>query len=352
MDVEEVFHMNGGIGDNSYATNSHLQKRASDMVKHLTIHAIQQVYLSILPHTFCIADLGCSSGPNTLSIIADLVKAVDSAARRRQSTQMPEIRVCLNDLPTNDFNSIFKSLPDFYRTLHRFISAHPASFYGRLFPDSSLHFVYSCYSLHWLSKYDEHGKSINKGNIYIAESSPSVVSHAYVNQFQADFTMFLRSRAVELVTGGRMVMILTGRIGHDHVDRGNSLLWKLLSSSLAILASQGRIEKERVDSYDVHFYAPCRVEIEGEIEREGWFELERFETFEVKSNLNELKSSSSLGREIAKTVRSVQESMLCRHFGDELSLDKLFEIFATMVDEELAIDEIKPANFILVLRKL
>ncbi|CAN1225644.1 Probable methyltransferase TCM_000336 [Linum perenne] len=86
--------------------------------------------------------------------------------------------------------------------------------------------------------YDEHGKSINKGNIYIAESSPSVVSHAYVNQFQADFTMFLRSRAVELVTGGRMVMILTGRIGHDHVDRGNSLLWKLLSSSLAILASQ------------------------------------------------------------------------------------------------------------------
>ncbi|CAN0919241.1 Probable methyltransferase TCM_000336 [Linum grandiflorum] len=371
MDVEEVFHMNGGTGDTSYATNSHLQKKASDMVKHLTIHAIQQVYLSIHPaDTFCIADLGCSSGPNTLSIVGDLVEAVDSAARRKSTMPLPEIRVCLNDLPTNDFNSVFKSLPDFYRSLRRretidggtgsrppiFVSAHPASFYGRLFPASSLHFIYSSYGLHWLSKvppglYDEEGKSINKGNIYIAESSPPAVSRAYVEQFQSDFSMFLRFRAEELVGGGRMVLILTGRIGHDHVDRGNSLLWQLLSRSLAVLASQGGIEEERIDSYDVHFYASSRVEIEAEIKREGLFELERFEIFGVESKFDEAKDSS-LGREVARTVRSVQETMLTRHFGDGLSLDRLFHIFASMVDEELAIAEIRPANFILVLRKL
>ncbi|CAI0465128.1 unnamed protein product, partial [Linum tenue] len=78
----------------------------------------------------------------------------------------------------------------------------------------------------------------NKGKVYIAESSPPSVSNAYIDQFKEDFALFLRSRAEELDAHGRMVLILTGRIGHDHVDRGNSLLWELLSRSLAILAAQ------------------------------------------------------------------------------------------------------------------
>ncbi|CAI0465143.1 unnamed protein product [Linum tenue] len=161
MNVEEVFHMNGGDGANSYAKNSHFQKKASEMVKHITIQTIQQAYLSIRPNSFGIADLGCSSGPNTLSIVTDLVEALT-----REITPPPaEIRVCLNDLPTNDFNSIFRSLPDLYRQLRKagtdgvaggsstvFVSAHPGSFYGRVFPTSSLQFVYSSYSLHWLSR--------------------------------------------------------------------------------------------------------------------------------------------------------------------------------------------------------
>lgn len=86
--------------------------------------------------------------------------------------------------------------------------------------------------------YNEMGESINKGNTYISESSPSAVSKAYFKQFQEDFTLFLRSRSEELVVGGRMVLILLGRIGPDHVDRGNSFFWELLSRSLAILVSQ------------------------------------------------------------------------------------------------------------------
>ncbi|CAI0465139.1 unnamed protein product [Linum tenue] len=346
MNVEEVFHMNGGDGANSYAKNSHFQKKASEMVKHITIQTIQQAYLSIRPNSFGIADLGCSSGPNTLSIVTDLVEALT-----REITPPPaEIRVCLNDLPTNDFNSIFRSLPDLYRSSTVFVSAHPGSFYGRVFPTSSLQFVYSSYSLHWLSRYDEQGKSINKGKVYIAESSPPSVSNAYIDQFKEDFALFLRSRAEELDAHGRMVLILTGRIGHDHVDRGNSLLWELLSRSLAILAAQGAIEEGKLDSYDVHFYAPCRGEIEAEIRRDGWFQLERFETFGMEVKFDEAKES--FGREVARTVRSVQESMLGHHFGEGLSLDSLFDIFARLVDEEMAIQEIQPANFILVLRKL
>lgn len=130
------------------------------MVKHITISTLQDVFLALSPKSFGIADLGCSSGPNSLSIIKDMVEAVEAASSKIMRPA-PEFQVFLNDLPTNDFNSVFKSLPDFYRDLKRersggcpslFIAGYPGSFYGRLFPNNCLHFVYSSFSLHWLSK--------------------------------------------------------------------------------------------------------------------------------------------------------------------------------------------------------
>ena len=86
--------------------------------------------------------------------------------------------------------------------------------------------------------YDEQGRSINKGHVYISESSPPQVSQAYYKQFKEDFMLFLGSRSEELIVGGRMVLILLGRRGPDHVDRGNSFFWELLSRSFANLISK------------------------------------------------------------------------------------------------------------------
>ncbi|KAK6258307.1 SAM dependent carboxyl methyltransferase - like 4 [Theobroma cacao] len=362
MDVEKVFHMTGGVGKTSYAQNSSLQKKASDMVKHITMETIEELYYAIAAKSLGIADLGCSSGPNSLSLIKDIVEVVEETSHKLFHP-LPEFRVYLNDLPTNDFNSVFKSLPDFYRDLKKdrneggpaiFIAGYPGSFYGRLFPNNCLHFIYSSYSLHWLSKvppalYDEHGKSTNKGNVYISESSPPSVSQAYWNQFQEDFSLFLKSRSMELVTGGRMVLILLGRIGQDHVDRGNSFFWEILSRSLAISVSQGQIDREKLDSYEVHFYAPSTNEIEDEVGREGSFEVDRLEMFEID---REAKDGESYGTAVAMTVRAIQESMICNHFGDGIDLDTLFNNYGKMVDEEMAKQEIKPITFVVVLKKL
>ena len=134
------------------------------MVKHITLETVQELYRTTTPKLLGIADLGCSSGPNTLSIIKDIVEAVQTVSHKIK-VPPPEFHVYLNDLPTNDFNSIFKSLPDFLKKLNIegkdcntstspsvFIGGYPGSFYGRLVPNNSLHFVYSSYSLHWLSK--------------------------------------------------------------------------------------------------------------------------------------------------------------------------------------------------------
>lgn len=72
----------------------------------------------------------------------------------------PQIQVFLNDLPGSDFNTLFKSLPDFYEQQigfksddqnvnpHErcFINGVPGSFYHRLFPTGSIHFIHSSYS--------------------------------------------------------------------------------------------------------------------------------------------------------------------------------------------------------------
>lgn len=148
------------------------------MMKHITMEAIQEVYINTTPEILNIADLGCSSGRNSLSMISDLYHAVEDAHRKTPTHGGPTsttttakvakvltVSVYLNDLPTNDFNSIFRALPEFFLKEEGsmiqkqghfrpslFIAASPGSFYGPIFPPNFLHFIYSSYSLHWLSK--------------------------------------------------------------------------------------------------------------------------------------------------------------------------------------------------------
>lgn len=86
--------------------------------------------------------------------------------------------------------------------------------------------------------YDEQGKSLNKGCIYICEASPAQVAQAYCKQFRQDFSKFLGARSEELVVGGKMVLIFLGRRGSQHLDRGNSFFWEILTRSFAILVSK------------------------------------------------------------------------------------------------------------------
>ncbi|RZC44633.1 hypothetical protein C5167_037585 [Papaver somniferum] len=377
MDVEKIFHMKGGIGNESYAKNSSLQKRALDMVKSIRIDTIIDLYVTLTPESFAIADLGCSSGPNTLSVIQEIVEVIDEASNKI-SQATPEFRVSLNDLSSNDFNSIFTGLPDFYKGLVNifgkqgrkrskaaaplvFVAGVPGTFYGRLFPANSLHFIHSSNSLHWLSKvppaiYGHGGRSINKGNIYICESSPAIVSNAYLSQFQDDFSVFLQSRSEELVVGGRMVLIFLGRKESDHCnERGNAFLWALFTKAMAQLVSQGEVTEEKLDSYEVHFYAPSKDEIEDEVNKQGSFEIDQLEMFETeRPGSGGMKDGEvlSYGTMVSMAVRAIQESMLQYHFGEGLNIDHLFDVYAKLLDEEIVKEDIRPLSFILVLRKL
>jgi len=107
-----------------------------------------------------IADLGCSSGPNALIVISNILNIIHKISLKFNHGK-PVFQIYLNDLFENDFNTIFKFLPDFYQTIQQekgenvgecFISATPGNFYGRLFPNNYIDFFHSSSSLHWLSQ--------------------------------------------------------------------------------------------------------------------------------------------------------------------------------------------------------
>ena len=113
------------------------------------------------PETMAIAELGCSSGPNTLTAVSEILDKVAEKFMEFGHRKSPKFMVFLNDLPGNDFNAVFASWASFHAKLKEekgsdfgpcFIAGLPGGFHGRLLPNDCLHIVHSSSSLHWLSQ--------------------------------------------------------------------------------------------------------------------------------------------------------------------------------------------------------
>ncbi|KAF4383384.1 hypothetical protein G4B88_023958 [Cannabis sativa] len=266
------------------------------------------------PECLRIADLGCSSGPNTLIVVSDILDIVESICTQSLNKKnLPQaFQVFLNDLPGNDFNTIFQSLSSFYERLkkekgdkfeHCFIAASPGSFYGRLFPNNSMHIVHSSSSLHWLSQVPKElvnkqtREAYNKGNICVSNTSPPMVFKIYLEQFQKDFTNFLRCRSEEIVNGGVMNII----------------------------------EEESLNNFNMPLYCPSEREVRNVIEEEGSFFLHKLNVF-------------------VTTWDAAMESILVKQFGETI-IDELFKRLANKVIESMTKENWQYKNLVISLIK-
>jgi jasmonate O-methyltransferase len=107
-----------------------------------------------------IVDLGCSSGPNALMAVSNIMNVIDKISLSL-NREPPVFQIYLNDLYENDFNTIFKLLPEFHQSIQKqrgdnagecFTNATLGTFYGRLFPNNDINIFHSSYSVHWLSQ--------------------------------------------------------------------------------------------------------------------------------------------------------------------------------------------------------
>ncbi|KAL8463504.1 hypothetical protein ACS0TY_034234 [Phlomoides rotata] len=322
-----LFAMNAGSGPYSYVQNSSYQRGALDVAKSI----IEEEILTklnikhLVKNGVFIADFGCSTGLNSFPAMEIITQAI-----HHKLHETAEYYVFFNDVASNDFNTIFTSLPP-HRSYHAL--AVPGDFHGRLLPDSSLHFAYSSWSLHWLRQVpevvaDSTSPAWNKGAILYTENRKEVCD-AYFDQFCNDMNAFLESRAVEMVGGGLMALLLPAvpQVWNPQTDYTIPCNLNLLGSCLMEMAKKGRLSEAKIDSFNIPQYFTTPQQLKAILERSHMsFSIERIEIIE-----NHGKYSVQSADDRARFYRAVFERLLTHHFGSEI-INELFDLFKTKLE--------------------
>ncbi|PON71876.1 SAM dependent carboxyl methyltransferase [Parasponia andersonii] len=356
-----AYPMNSGEGPYSYAKTSSSQRVVIDFIKELMNKEIEgKLDMGIISTSpskpFCIADLGCSVGPNTFSAVKNIIEAVELKCQNSQgitasSKSLPEFQVFFNDHTSNDFNMLFKSLPVNRRY---YALGVPGSFYGRIFPEASLHFVHSSFALHWLSQVpkevrDKSSPAWNKGRVHYANSGDEVV-RAYKAQYEKDMEQFLQARAQELVCGGLIVLIILGIAnGIHHSEAGGNRGFDLVGSCLMDLVKKGIVSEEKVDSFNIPTYLMTTQEFEAAVKQNGSFGIERMEVLpHVKVNGISLNA-----QQVTFCVRSTLGELIKQEFGEDI-VDQLFDLYLEKLEEihpSSVAETEKTLSFLVVLKR-
>ncbi|KAL2330223.1 hypothetical protein Fmac_017804 [Flemingia macrophylla] len=361
MKRDEFLHMNSGDGERSYARNSTIQRKIMLKANFVLEETIKTLYRDHSLECLKVADLGCSAGPNTLLFISNIVDIVNTTCTHL-NREPPTFQFYLNDLFGNDFNTIFKSLSDFYKRLEEqghklgscFINATPGSFYGRLFPCNSINFFHSANSLHWLSQdplleLTSEEKSLNKGNCYIVSTSPPTIYNAYVKQFQKDFELFLKSRSEELVSGGAMVLVFLGKSNTPRITG-----WEIISLILNDMFLEGLIEEAKLDSFNIPVFEPTIEEIRHVIKEEGSFYLQRLELCTIPWNecTNEDNDTNNIRAKVmAKHARAIMEPLLSANFGGQV-ISEVFVRYQKKIVQLMEVEKLESSTFIISMTKI
>lgn len=285
-----------------------------------------------------IADLGCSTGPNTFIAIHAIIEAIKNLYHTSNLPaahyQTLEFQVFFNDQVSSDFNTLFKNLPPNPNRSY-FACGVPGSFRGRLFPKQSLHFVYSASTLHWLSSVpkdimDRSCSAWNKGRIHHTDA-PKEVGEAYEAQFKEDLESFLNARAEEVVGNGLMALQIPSApdvaAADDDKEIHPARVFELLGSSLMDMARVGIMTEEKVDSFNLPiFYSPVNG-MKEILERNEHFSVEKMEALNLK-NFYAVPNVYTF----VSLYRVVMEDLIKQHFGAAI-VDELFDRFTQKVLE-------------------
>lgn len=190
-------------GAGYYSQNTIGAKAVIDAAGELVLAALSQ--MDLRQATPCaLADFGAADGGTSLDLMRKAIAAIRQAAPDRPIT------LTYTDLPHNDFSSLFRLLhglvPDraeapLGQLENVFTYASGTSFYRQIFPAAGLDFGFSATAMHWLSRLP--GQIADHVHAVGATSKEKEVFRA---QAIADWERILLARAVELKSGGRLVL--------------------------------------------------------------------------------------------------------------------------------------------------
>lgn len=147
---------------------------------------------------WCIADLGCADGMNTLPLFYMCVK------RLREADQARPIILIFDDQPCNDFSRITAMDPqEFGENVYMLVSTR--SFFDVTVPPDSVHLSFSSHAMHYLAG----PPPINFEKTGLKDTDATPEDRAiFAAQAAKDWEKLLLSRASELTEGGVTVLSL------------------------------------------------------------------------------------------------------------------------------------------------
>lgn len=179
----------------NYNSNSHIQRTAVEISIPFIKQAVDTLDIpSIASSPFIIADFGSSQGLNSVYAMKTIIDYL-----YEKKNDMREPLIVHNDLPTNDWTTLFQLLieTNMYRGL-----ASGRSFCEQCLPNNSLSIGYSSSALSWLS-----GKPCNISDHCYADLSRNLKEReAFKHYAYLDYCRFLENRSRELLFNGVLIL--------------------------------------------------------------------------------------------------------------------------------------------------
>ncbi|CAN6243809.1 unnamed protein product [Urochloa humidicola] len=333
VSFKNVFCMEGGQGASSYLNNSQIQSRTMQSLLHVLKGTLDTLQLPSLPEKFLTAaDLGCSCGQNTIDIANVIVQHISEQYGSRGQAA-PELCFYFSDLPSNDFNTLFRLLQDSTTTddngsrRRYFAAGVPGSFYGRLFPEKSINIFTCTFSLHWLSQVpreveDKGSAAYNKGKLFV-HGAPEATGMAYKRQFTLDLGSFLHCRAIELRSQGALFIVCVGRPSSSSpTDQGNlgTLHENIFQDSWDDIVREGLMDEEKTDNFNIPLYAPTVEEFREAVDANGSFRINQLDMVIGSAPVVDSPNDpGAVGCTVANNARSVHGVLVEAHIGRALS---------------------------------
>lgn len=269
----------GMKGEGHYDRHSTVQGAALDAVKDWIDVAVEGLPLPAEPAPLTVADYGCSEGRNSIRAVGLIFEAL----RRRRPTQT--LCAIHTDLPSNNFNQLFVNLHDPSGLSYLFAEGAPrphvhalaaaGSFYGPVLPPGSVAFGLSFYAILWL---DRRPPVPVPGFIGYMRSTPEA-QRAFAQQAERDLARFLECRAVEMVPGGKLLLVAPGQVGNARASDG---LYDVLDDACRDLVAAGRIDPQRYEDFAFPVYFRSLEETTRLLDHpDSRFRVERAASFEA-----------------------------------------------------------------------
>lgn len=306
-------------GAGYYSTATKGAREVIDQATPLVLRAIDAMPDSAFDSSarpFTISDMGCADGGTSLGMIGQAIDRVRCRAADRL------LMVVYADQPRNDYNALFQiihGLTNFESYLQRFEGVFPlasaTSFYRAIVPPGSLDLGFSATAMHWLSR-----KPCNiTDHVHMVGASGETL-RAFAAQAQADWESLLLHRAVELNSGGRLVLVnfardeagrYLGNTGGVNMFDTFSALWQQQVEAGDISAAEFA-EMTLPQYYHTveEFIAPLNNP-NGRVNRAG-LRLDHVETRVVEcpfaAEFRQHQNAARFAREYIPTLRSWSES--------------------------------------------